>query len=226
MAKILLVDDDQNLVASLVDFLAADNHTLEAAYNGADSLQLLQNFEYDLVILDWNMPDLNGIDVLKEFRKSGGQTPVIFLTGQSQIDEKMEGLGSGADDYITKPFHLKELAARVKAILRRPKGLLPMTKAVGNLTVVEGTRTVNVDGKTVNLGRREFAVFEFLWSHPNRTYSAKELMKAIWPSDAETSEDAVRVCVNSLRKKITGADGTCVVKTILGSGYTIEMDHS
>jgi DNA-binding response OmpR family regulator len=225
MAKILLVDDDQNLVHSLLDFLSSDNHTVETAYNGKDGLQLLQNFEFDLVILDWSMPDMQGIEVLKEFRKEGGRTPIIFLTGMTNMEDKLEGLGSGADDYVTKPFHLRELSARIKAVLRRPKGLLPVSKAVGNLTIVEGTRTVNMDGKTINLGRREFAVLDFLVRHPNRTYSAKDLMKAIWPSDAEASEDAVRVCVNALRKKITSSDGTCVVKTILGSGYIIESEQ-
>lgn len=225
MAKILLVDDDQNLVASLVDFLTADNHTVETAFCGKDGLQLLQNFAFDLVILDWSMPDLQGIEVLKEFRKTGGLTPIIFLTGMTNIDDKLEGLGSGADDYVTKPFHLRELNARIKAVLRRPKGLLPVSKVVGNLTMIEDTRTVSVDGKTINLGRREFAVLDFLVRHPNRTYSAKELMKAIWPSDADASEDAVRVCVNALRKKITAGDGGCIVKTILGSGYIIESEQ-
>lgn len=225
MAKILLVDDDQNLVASLVDFLTADNHTVETAFCGKDGLQLLQNFAFDLVILDWSMPDLQGIEVLKEFRKTGGLTPIIFLTGMTNIDDKLEGLGSGADDYVTKPFHLRELNARIKAVLRRPKGLLPISKVVGNLTMIEDTRTVSVDGKTINLGRREFAVLDFLVRHPNRTYSAKELMKAIWPSDADASEDAVRVCVNALRKKITAGDGGCIVKTILGSGYIIESEQ-
>lgn len=224
MAKILLVDDDQNLVASLKDLLTAENYEIETAYLGKDALQLLQNFAYDLVILDWGLPDLSGIDILKEFRKSGGAIPIIFLTGQTEIIDKMEGLGSGADDYVTKPFHTRELVARVRAVLRRPGAILPTTKSAGNVTMTEGNRTITVDGKTVNLGRREYSVLEYLFCHPNRTHSAKELMKAIWPSEAEASEDAVRVCVNSLRKKITSTDGNCVVKTILGSGYIIETD--
>lgn len=222
MTKILLVDDDQNLVASLKDLLIAENYEIETAYLGQDALQLLQNFAFDLVILDWGLPDLSGIDMLKEFRRSGGATPIIFLTGQSEISDKMEGLGSGADDYVTKPFHSRELVARVRAILRRPGAYLPVTKSAGNVVMAEGSKTVTVDGKTVNLGRREHSVLEYLLSHPNRTFSAKELIKAIWPSDAEASEDAVRVCVKSLRKKITDTEGNCIVKTILGSGYIVE----
>ena len=128
MTKILLVDDDQNLVASLKDLLIAENYEIETAYLGKDGLQLLQNFAFDLVILDWGLPDLSGIDMLKEFRRSGGATPIIFLTGLSEITDKMEGLGSGADDYVTKPFHSRELVARVRAILRRPGAYLPITK--------------------------------------------------------------------------------------------------
>jgi DNA-binding response OmpR family regulator len=225
MAKILLVDDDQNLVASLKDLLAAENYETETAYLGKDALQLLQNFAFDLIVLDWGLPDLSGIDVLKEFRKAGGATPIIILTGQTDILNKMEGLGSGADDYVTKPFHTRELVARIRAVLRRPGAILPTTKSTGNVTMIEGNRTITVDGKPVNLGRREFSVLEYLFCHPNRAHSAKELMKAIWPSEAEASEDAVRVCVNSLRKKITSADGNCVVKTILGSGYIIETNQ-
>lgn len=226
MAKILVVDDDRNILASVAEFLSAENHIVETATCGKDGLQLLKNFQFDVVIMDWRMPDISGIEVVKEFRRLRGNTPIIFLTGESQVEKRLEGFDSGADDYMTKPFHLKELSARLKAILRRPRGLIPDQNTVGNITLIEGTRTVNLEGKTVNLGKREFAVLEFLIRYPNRAHSTKDLLRAIWPSDAEATEDAVRVCVNSLRKKITGADGDCIVKTILGSGYIVETEPS
>ena len=226
MAKILIVDDDSNLLRSLSEYLVSENYTVEVAACGLDGLQLLDSYQFDVVLLDWSMPDLSGVELLKKFRKAGGATPIIFLTGRGDVEARMEGLDSGADDYITKPFHLRELSARVRAVLRRPVGLLSTKNVYGNLTFCEGRREVLIDGRTVNLGRREFALLEFLLRNPNRAFSTGELLKAVWPSDTDVSDNAVRVCLGALRKKITGSDGNCIVKTRLGSGYIVETDDS
>ncbi|HEY9793495.1 MAG TPA: response regulator transcription factor [Candidatus Obscuribacterales bacterium] len=224
MAKILLVDDDTELLGLLQRWLKQESHVVEAATCGGDGLQLLSAYKFDIVILDWAMPDLSGLDVLKQFRKMGGTTPVLFLTGQQDTPSKKAGLDSGADDYLSKPFDPEELSARIRAILRRPAGLVPTTIAVGEVILELENKCVSLKGVPVQLGRREYAVLEFLMRHPNRAFSAKELLEHVWQSDTDTNEDAVRACIKKLRSKLSGGKGACIVITLPGAGYTISAD--
>jgi two-component system OmpR family response regulator len=221
LAKLLLVDDDSELTESLVDYLKLENHSVELSSTGEDALQLLENFKFDAIILDWGLPGIQGVDVLRKFRTAGGKTPVIFLTGRNDIFSKEAGFDTGADDYLTKPFDVRELGARIRSLLRRPAGILPSKITVGNLLIEPDTRKVFVGGKATHLTNREYAVLEFLVRHPNQVYGARALLQAVWPSDAEASEDTVRSCMKNLRRKIT-VDDECIVKTIQGAGYTVE----
>lgn len=223
MAKILLVEDDPELTESLVSWLKMENYNVELANSGEDALQLLENFRYDVVILDWGLPEMPGVEVLRKYRSGGGDTPVIFLTGRDDVSSKEFGLDSGADDYLTKPFDVRELSARIRSLLRRPGGLLPSKITVGNLVLESETRRVFISGNHVRLTNKEYSVLEFLIRHPNQMFGARMLMQAVWPSDSESSEDTVRACVKNLRRKIT-VDGQCIVKTVAGAGYTIEME--
>jgi DNA-binding response OmpR family regulator len=221
VAKVLLVEDDRELIESLMSWLKLENHMVEIVETGEDALQLLENFKYDVIVLDWGLPKMTGVEVLRKYRAEGGLTPVIFLTGRGDLSSKEIGLDTGADDYLTKPFDMRELTARIRSLLRRPTGLLPNKITVGNLVLEPETRKVIFNNEPVRLTNKEYSVLEFLIYHPNQVFGARALMHAVWPSDSESSEDTVRACVKNLRRKITAGD-ECIIKTVLGAGYTVE----
>jgi len=223
MAKILLVEDDPQVAQSVAAWLKLEKHSVELATTGADAAQLLQHFEYEVLILDWGLPDTTGPEILRKFRETGGQTPAIILTGRTDLHSKTTGLDSGADDYLTKPVALPELSARIRSRLRRPIGFQPDKTVVDNVALDFDTRQITVSGQPVHLTKKEFSVLEFLVKHPDQTFGARALRDKLWPSDSEVSEDTVRVCIQALRRKIT-IDDICIVKTIPGSGYTVNKD--
>jgi DNA-binding response OmpR family regulator len=222
MAKILLVEDDLELADRLQDWFSLENHILETVHSGEDALQMMESFEFDVVVLDWGLPGMAGIDVLKTYRKGGGQTPVIFLTGKGDITNREAGLDGGADDYLVKPFDIRELSARVRSLLRRPKGLLPTELRIQEVNLELETRTVKVGDLCVHLMPKQCALLEFLMRHPNRPFGAKSLLDAVWPSETEASEDTVRTCMKTLRRQLASVGRENFIKTVLGSGYIIE----
>lgn len=222
MAKILLVEDDLELSDRMEDWFSLENHTLEVVHNGEDALQMLSSFEFDVVVMDWGLPGMAGVDVVKAYRKNGGAAPIIFLTGRGEIINREEGLDAGADDYLVKPFDVRELSARIRSLLRRPKGLLPTELAMQGLSLELETRTVKVGSQTVHLMPKQCALLEFLMRHPNRPFGAKSLLDAVWPSESEASEDTVRTCMKTLRRQLAAVGKEEFIKTVLGSGYLIE----
>ncbi len=226
MAKILLVEDDSRLLDQLTRWLLKENNAVETADTGEKASQLLEKTQFDVIVLDWNLPELNGLNVLKRFRARGGITPIIFLTGQSDRDSKRAGFDSGADDYLTKPFEPEELSARIRALLRRPAGLLSKTISVGSVVLQTDSKLVFVNGKPVKLGKMEFALLEFLMRHSNQCFSSKQLMDSVWTSDTNSTEDAVRSCIRQLRGKITSDDGSCILATVKSAGYTVSLPES
>lgn len=222
MAKILLVEDDIPLANVISTWLESEHYVVDMVHTGNDALQILLNFQYDLLILDWELPDITGVSVCKNFRQKGGNTPILFLTGKSDISFKVEGLETGGDDYLCKPFEYKELGARIRSLLRRPAGLLEPELSLSGLVLDVKSRTVKVAGKEVLLTPREFGLLEFLMRHPDRAYGSKLLLDSVWPLDAALSEDTVRSCMKTLRRKITLDSGECAIKTIQGQGYMIE----
>lgn len=221
MAKILVVDDDLELADSIVNWLKLEQHTVEVANSGEDGLQLIEQFQFELILLDWGLPNISGYDLLRTIRSAGNQTPVIFLTGRDDIDSKEFGLDGGADDYLTKPFDMRELSARVRSRLRRPRGLVPQKIIIGNVLLDSEYKRVLVDNKAARLTNKEYALLEFLMRHKGQVFSAKAVMDAVWPSDSESSEDTVRACMKNLRRKISFEGQECIVKTIPGSGYVV-----
>ncbi len=152
MAKILLVEDDVDLGDRIVQWLKHEHHTVELIADGQQASDYLAQLKYDLIVLDWGLPNRNGVDVLKEFRNSGGVTPVLLLTGKGKISEKEEGLDAGADDYLTKPFDIKELSARIRALLRRVPQFTTNSIVVGPVELNVGGHTISVNGKEVQFG--------------------------------------------------------------------------
>ncbi len=222
MAKILVVEDDLDLCEMTVEWLGFEHHTVEAVHNGRQGYEHLQSYAYDLVILDWDLPEMAGIEICSKYRLSGGSTPIIMLTGKGAIKEKETGLDAGADDYLTKPFHMKELSARIRALLRRPQALTTNVLKAGDISLEPSTYHVTKGGIEIGLLPKEFAMLEFLMRHPGQVFSAEALLDRVWKADSDASPDAIRTCLKRLRKKIDGADGTSVIRTVHGVGYKLE----
>jgi OmpR-family two-component system manganese-sensing response regulator len=222
MPKLLLVDDDVELVRSLSRWLQTENYTVDAAYSGEDALQLVNASGYDLIVLDWHMPGLTGLEVCRRIRKAGNPTPVLFLTAQGDVANKESGLDSGADDYLCKPFDLRELGARMRSLLRRSTKLVPNEPEIAGVRLEVATTTVVCGDKRLRITKRECALLDFLMRHPGRPFSARDLRDAVWPASGEATDEAVRTCMKTLRQKLNDGGRGDLIKTIAGAGYLIE----
>lgn len=222
MAKILIVEDEVALVDLMRDSLAAQGFLLDHVDDGDKAIAQLKYNQYDLIILDWSLPGSDGLTILKSYRDNGGQSPVLMLTGKRKLEDKETGLESGADDYLTKPFHVRELIARIKALLRRrvvsPAGSL----TAGGIELDCTARRVFRDGKELLLLPREFALLEFLMKHPSEVFSAEALIQRVWPTDSEATPAAIRIYVTRLRKKIDSDESSSIITTVHGVGYRLD----
>jgi DNA-binding response OmpR family regulator len=222
MSKVLLVEDDQQLANALREWFTSNGYVFEHTANGADGLQMLTNFAYDTIILDWMLPGLTGLEVCKQYRKAGGKSHVIFLTGQGETEEIEAGLDAGADDYMVKPFKIRELAARLRSLQRRPSTLISNELTIDNLTLDPVKQVFVVDGQTYQLTAKECGLLEYLMRNPNHPYHSDALVSAVWPSDSSGSAEALRTWIRNLRKKLESAGKGGFIKTIPGVGYVIE----
>jgi len=221
MAKILIVEDEIDLAYPVRDWLLKEQYLVELSENGRDALEKLRIYKYDLIILDWMIPLVNGVEVCRSFRQSGGTTPILMLTARQLVEDKTTGLDAGADDYLTKPFHLKELAARVRALLRRNiKSSDPILKC-GNITVDTLSHKVTVADQEIHLVPKEYSLLEFFMRHRNQVFSAEALLDRVWSSDSTACPDTIRTYIKLLRKKIGDGSDT-VLRTIHGVGYKLE----
>lgn len=221
MPKILIVEDDAEVRDVLKTWLVSENHTVDCLNDGADVLDRLQHFQYDLAVLDWDLPIKSGVDTCREYRASGGTLPIIMLTGKSDIDSKTAGLDAGADDYLTKPFHPKELSARIRALLRRPAEVKKSSLQLGNLSLDPTAKTLSCGEKTVELLPKEFAILEFLFRHPEEHFSSEAIVARVWSSESESSPDTVRVHITKIRGKLKQLGASDRLVTAAGYGYKI-----
>jgi DNA-binding response OmpR family regulator len=222
MAKILLIEDDQSVATAVIDALEFDRHIVECFFNGDEGFERLISFEYDLVLLDWSLPGKSGIEILKDYRARGGNSPIIMLTGRTEMESKLQGFDAGADDYLAKPFNMKELLARTRALLRRPESVNSDLMEAGDVVLNLKTGKVFVKEREVSLLAKEIAVLEFLMRHRGRIFSVNELLDRVWHSESESSEDAVRQCITRLRKKIDKDSENSLITTVKGMGYKID----
>lgn len=218
MAKILVIEDEEAIFKSIEDWLSAQQHVLEWADRGDHGLDLLKTYTYDVVILDGNLPGLQGNEVCREFRNLGGQTPVLMLTARSEEKDKEMGLDSGADDYLTKPFSGRELCARIRALLRRPQQF-NRTLEAGGLALMPDQLTVARGENEITLRPKEFALLEFLVRHPNQAFTSAMLLERVWNNESEVTEEAVRITIKRLRMKL---GEPCPVRTVHGAGYIFD----
>jgi len=222
MSKILLVEDDLALKKSLKVFLERQNFVVEAIETGEEALFRLETEHYDVVILDWGLPDMTGIDVLHKYRSQNGMTPVLMLTGKNQATDKARGLDSGADDYLTKPFENVELSARIRALLRRQPMVKPSILTVGNVQLDSVNGVMLVDGKKCSLFPKEFALLEFLMRNPNHAFPADVLLERVWSTESEVTPDSIRAYITKVRKKLETEGATIQISTRKGFGYVLE----
>jgi two-component system phosphate regulon response regulator PhoB len=222
MAKILVVEDDSDILTVIVDWLIGDNHQVDSLSNGRQALQQLGVCEYDLLIIDWGLPEVSGIDICKEMRFRGKTLPILMLTGRRDISEKEKGFDSGVDDYLTKPFNPKELSMRVKALLRRQPIMPADQLRLGDLLLEPERHRVSRAGTEIYLQPQEFALLEFLMRHPGQVFNADALLARAWPTDADVSPDNVRICISKLRSKIDEKGQPSQLKTIHGLGYKLD----
>lgn len=222
MAKILLVEDDANLAKLVRDWLALDTHQVESILDGQEAKIRLKVEQYDLLILDVNLPGASGLEILTDFRAAGGVTPILMLTGKSSIDDKEAGLNAGADDYLTKPFHGKELVARIKALLRRPPAMVSSVLKFDSLTLDRERYEVTNYGKQVMLVPTEFDLLEFFMKNPNRVFAPEAILNRVWSSTSEATPDALTSCIKRLRKKIDVAGQQSLIRTVHGVGYKLQ----
>lgn len=220
MAKILLLEDDGDF-SEIVSACLRGSHTVEQAFTVQDARDRISFSDFDLLILDWNLPDGQGLDLLKDFRANGGVTPALMMTAKSDINDKVQGFAAGSDDYLAKPFHLQELIARVGALLRRPPQLTEEVLRIRNLTLDPKSRVVQVDNEEVKILPKEFALLEFLMRHPNQVFSTEQILDRVWPSTAEVSPDTVTTTVKRLRKKVDKPGAVSLIDTVFGVGYKI-----
>lgn len=218
----LLAEDDVALCENVEQLLCAQGFLVDAVIDGSDAMVYLKSFAYDLLILDWDLPGLSGVEICKQFRMSGGMTPILILTGKSSVDEKSIGLDAGADDYVTKPFHPKELQSRIRALLRRPANVIGERMTAHGLTIDETERTLTKDGKSIELQPLEFALLLFFMKNRGQIFSADSLAKRVWDSDSDVSTEAIYASLRRLRKKIDTEGSPSLIVNLHGIGYKFQ----
>ncbi len=221
MAKILLVEDDIPLANQLKQILQLEHHHVESCTTGTEAIERLRFFEFDLAIIDWGLPGVSGVEVLRQYRDYGGKTPILMLTGRDSVEDKSFGLETGADDYLTKPYHSRELVARVNALTRRASGQYQQIFSSGDIELHSSTHCVTKNGKEVKLQPKEFALLEFLFRNPDNVFSIEALQKRIWESDSDASPESVRVCITRLRAKIDSPGEESLIRNIPRLGYQL-----
>ena len=220
--RLLLVEDEKDLSKALCAVLKHNNYSVDPVFNGQDALDYGLCENYDAIILDIMMPKMNGLEVLAELRKQGVDTPVIILTAKSETDDKILGLDTGADDYLTKPFSMGELLARIRALTRRKSEFLPNLLTTGNLSLNRETFELSVGDNSIRLGNKEFQMIELLMNSPGRLISTEQFMEKIWGYETEAEINVVWVYISYLRKKLATLGANLEIKAVRGVGYTLE----
>jgi len=222
MAKILIVEDEFDLSEPVRAYLEGEHHLVEVVGDGQEAMERLRFYKYDVIILDWMLPHLSGIEVCKSFRASGGTTPILMLTSKKQTQDKIVGLDAGADDYLTKPFEVQEVSARIRALLRRPQHTNANVLNARNIVLEPGSFKVTRDGQDVALLPKEFALLEFFMRHPGQVFSAEALLDRVWSSESEASPETIRTYIKRLRQKIDTDGQPSLISTVHGVGYKLD----
>lgn len=220
--RILLVEDEDAVARSIELMLSAEGWVVDRAEAGEDGLEIGKLYDYDIILLDLMLPDMDGYDVLKRLRQARVKTPILILSGLSELDAKIKGLGYGADDYVTKPFDRRELVARIQAIVRRSMGHSESVIGTGKLQVNLDSRSVEVDGQPLHLTGKEYGILELLSLRKGTTLTKEMFLNHLYGGMDEPEAKIIDVFVCKLRKKLaTAADGDNYIETVWGRGYVL-----
>lgn len=220
--RILIAEDERELSAALVAMLEYNHYSVDAVFDGADALDYALTENYDAIILDIMMPKKSGLEVLRELRRSQVNTPILMLTAKAEISDRVAGLDAGADDYLTKPFAMNELLARLRAMTRRRSEFSPNTLTMGRVTLNRANFELAGEKASYRLGNKEFQMLEMLMANPGRLISTDQFMERIWGYDSEAEVNVVWVYISYLRKKLAALDSGLEIRATRGVGYSLE----
>lgn len=224
--RIMIAEDEEKLADALVQIFAKNKITADAFGNGIDALDNALTGIYDVIVLDIMMPGMNGIEVLRKIRAEGMDTPVLMFTAKDEISDKVKGLDSGADDYLTKPFATEELLARVRALGRRSSAAIVNSDVItcGDLSLDTAAYELSCGKNSLKLGLKEFSIMELLMKNSGRVLSKETLITKIWGYDSDAEYNNVEVYISFLRKKLDFIKSNAAIKTVRGVGYSLEED--
>lgn len=220
--KLLFAEDDPDVSRSVTALLTRSHYSVDPVSNGYDALTYLTGGDYDACIMDIMMPGMNGDEVVRKARAAGSQVPVIMLTAMGEVEDRINGLDAGADDYLAKPFDGGELLARIRALLRRHESYSPNVVTYGDLTLNRSTFALSCHEKSVSLSNKAFQMMEMLMLSPGRIISVDEFMQHIWGWDSESEINVVWVNISTLRKQLSSMDSKTAIKVVRGAGYRLE----
>ena len=220
--RLLLAEDEKSLSKAIVAILERNNYSVDAVYDGLEALEYLDSDTYDGLILDVMMPKMDGITVLKKIREKGSNIPVLILTAKSEIDDKVLGLDSGANDYLTKPFNTRELLARIRAMTRTSTLQTTSILTMGNISLNTATFELSSPGGSFRLANKEFQMLELLMRNAGHLISTERFMEKIWGYDSDAEISVVWVYISYLRKKLTALGVNVQIKAARNAGYSLE----
>ncbi|MGP1403420.1 MAG: response regulator transcription factor [Catonella sp.] len=222
--RILIVEDEQDLCESIAKGLRLDGYEADTCFDGEEALEMASVESYDLIILDLNLPKLDGMEVLRSIRAEDNETNILILSARGGLQDKIEGLDGGANDYLCKPFHFEELEARVRSLTRRRVVQNNLVLECGEISLDTKARTVTAKNEELSLTRKELAILEYLILHRNHTVSQEELIEHVWDGSADAFSNSIRVHMSALRKKLRSALGYDPITNRVGQGYIIGGD--
>lgn len=222
--RILIVEDEQDLCESIAKGLRLDGYEADTCFDGEEALEMASVENYDLIILDLNLPKLDGMEVLRSIRAEDNETNILILSARGGLQDKIEGLDGGANDYLCKPFHFEELEARVRSLTRRRVVQNNLVLECGEILLDTKARTVTAKNEELSLTRKELAILEYLILHRNHTVSQEELIEHVWDGSADAFSNSIRVHMSALRKKLRSALGYDPITNRVGQGYIIGGD--
>lgn len=220
--RLLFAEDELSLSKAVCAILQKNNYSVDAVYDGAEALEYIKSENYDGIVLDIMMPKMDGIEVLKKMRSEGNNTPVLILTAKSEIDDKVLGLDSGANDYLTKPFAVKELLARIRAMTRTSAQQPDSVLKFGNVSLDSASFELSAPKGSYKLANKEFQMMEMLMRHPKNLVSTEHFMERIWGFDSEAEINVVWVYISYLRKKLSAIGANIQIKAQRNAGYFLE----
>lgn len=222
--KLLVVEDEILLQKIISKGLKKLGYAVDSAYDGEEALELIYVNDYDLVVLDLNLPKLDGLEVLRRIRQTNNELRVLILSARAEVEDRILGLDSGANDYLIKPFDFNELEARIRCLLRRNFIQIPKIINESNMEVDTGKKIVKVGGENVQLTKKEYSILEYLLINKGTVISAEKLMEKVWDSDMDLFSTTLKFHMSSLKKKLSNAGCISLIKNLRGVGYIIEEE--